>query len=91
MPLHIEDAQTVNDLVAVQDLQRHDERFSDQVRINGGVEHVYGPIVCRSAEKRMAVVKLERSNRFSVVTQRSVGPVRQVKVVPDNTLVVAAH
>ena len=45
VPLGLEDAKVVGDLVALEHLERHDERVREQVRVDGRVEDVDRAVV----------------------------------------------
>lgn len=77
--------------MTVENLEWNNKRFRNKVRIDSSMEDVNTAVIGCGAEQRMRAVELERANSFAVVPQSLVGPVRQIQVVPNNTLVVASN
>mmetsp|Transcript_540 Transcript_540/g.1457 ORF Transcript_540/g.1457 Transcript_540/m.1457 type:complete len:209 (-) Transcript_540:233-859(-) len=88
---HVKYPGVVDNVMATQHLDRHDERVAHQVSVHGAVEHVHCGVVAAACKERVGAVEGAPAHRVVVVPQRLVRLGGQVEVVPREPLVLGAH
>lgn len=88
MPVQVQHSQLTRDLVATQNFERDDAGVGQKITCNTAVEDLERTVVTGIGEQRVVRMVSDCANGFAVVSERLVGSVGQVHVVPEQTTVV---
>lgn len=88
MPLNPQNTQTALDIVALEHLERHQQRVGHHVVVDGAVENVNITVVRSGAEQRQTtLVECCVPHGLFVVSQGLVGLITEVEIVPQKPFV----
>lgn len=85
VPVDIQDTQLASDLVALENLERHNGSIAEHISSNAAVEDLQGSIVGSIREQRVAAagVELDGTDSLAVVAEGLVGALGEVEIVPE--------
>jgi len=89
MPIHVQNSEFADNLVSFKNLDGNNCRVFQLIVRDLSVEDLNGSIVTGiSKQRESTLVEANRPDRFAVEPHRLIRPVRQIQVVPEQTLVV---
>ena len=93
VPVDIQDTQLASNLVALENLERHNGSIAEHISSNAAVEDLQGSIVGGIREERVAAagVELDGTNGLFVVAKGLVRTLREIEIVPKQPAIIRTN